>query len=262
MKKILICNDLCVTSNAAIELNTATLNILGYDADILPTSLFSTNLAFKDVIKEDTSQFLSETLKIFKKLNIKYDAIYLGYLVNETNIKSISNYASNSKIYFDPILGDNDKYYKGIDNNYTKQILPLIQKSYLITPNLFEAKMILGQDLSPKETLKSLAELGPQIVVLTGVYESGLYGAYLYDKNKEEIYFYGKNKIEYFPHGTGDIFSALLMGLLEKKYPTFEALKITIEIIYKIIKNNSLSNQNLLMGLDYLTILKEEINKL
>lgn len=262
MKKILICNDLCVTSNAAIELNTATLNILGYDADILPTSLFSTNLAFKDVVKEDTSHFLSETLKIFKKLNIKYNAIYLGYLVNETNIKSLIDYASNTKIYFDPILGDNDRYYKGIDNNYTKQILPLIQKSYLITPNLFEAKMILGQALTPKETLKSLAELGPQIVVLTGVYEANLYGAYLYDKKKDEIYFYGKNKIDYYPHGTGDIFSALLMGLLEKKYPAYEALKIAIEIIHTIIKNNSLSNQNLLMGLDYLTILKEEINKL
>src|SRR5699024_499564 len=67
-----------------------------------------------------------------------------------------------------------------------------------------------------EKILKKLSKLGPEKVVLTGVYfEEKKLGAATYDKGRDSTDYLFTERIPGSYHGTGDIFaSALLSGLL------------------------------------------------
>lgn len=260
MKRILAINDLTVRSKAAISISSNIIPLFGFELDILPTMLYSNHLGFKEVAKLDTSTFIKDTLAIYANDNFYYDYIYLGLLLNKENINTILKYIKpNTIIYFDPIMGDNGRLYNSIDVNYPNYIKELIYKSEVITPNLFEACLILNKEYKPnlneleiKNILKELSSLGPKIVIITSVTLNNLYGAYLYDKQNNEYYFYGLPKLDYNAHGTGDLFSSLFMGYNLTLNDSKLALCKTIDILYEILKYNQKSNENVFKnGLDY-----------
>jgi len=82
--------------------------------------------------------------------------------------------------------------------------------------------------------LKRLADIGPQRVVLTGVYfDDAELGAAIYDRG--EITYLLSPRIEGYYHGTGDLFaSALLAGVLDGLTladSAGAAIKLTVESI-------------------------------
>lgn len=263
MKKILVCNDLPVTSKAALAINSHIFSLFSYQVDMLVTKLYSTHLGFKEVISLDTSSFFSKTLELYQKMNLDYDFIYAGLLLNETNISALDRFLTpGKKFYLDPIMGDNGHFYKTIDTNYPKLLRPLVKKAYLITPNLFEACAILGEDMplnynesALKEILVKLTDLGPSIAIITGVKVGALYGAITYEKDKNEFYFSGKSIVNYYPHGVGDIFSTLLVSFLDKTNNLKQSLDLTIEAIYQILDYNNKQQTDLMFGLCYENIL-------
>ena len=67
MKKILLLNDLCISSKAASSINVFIFNHFNYEVDLLPTYLYSNHLGFKDIVSLDTASFLKDTLNLFKQ---------------------------------------------------------------------------------------------------------------------------------------------------------------------------------------------------
>ncbi len=265
MKKVLIINDLPVTTKVAMQVNSTVFTTFKYEVSMLPTILYSTNLSFKEVASLNCHSFLKDSLEIFNKLDIKFDAIYLGYLADISNVSEIIKYLPNTKdIYFDPIMGDSNKYYKGIDDRYRDSIIPLIKEASLITPNLFETTRLLNTPYKDnytesdiKDMLVKLNKLGAKKVIITGVKLNNLYGIYSYDG---KFNFYGREEIKYYPHGTGDIFSSLVSSFLLDDYSLEKASKLSLDILYEIIKYNYNNDIDIKMGLKYENILSKLVN--
>ena len=267
MKRILAINDLTTTSRAAMQLQASIVPLFGHELNMLPTMLYSTHLGFKEVASLDCSSFLTATLAKFKTLNIAFSSYYLCFLVNEINISSLIDFLpKGARVYFDPIMADDGRLYSSVDSNYPSLIRPLLAYSYVITPNLYEACLLLKKPFNPsyshqeiKAMLVELANLGPQIVVITGVSIDNLLGSYLYDKIKNEFMFYGKKPINYKAHGTGDIFSSCFIGSLEKDNDSIKALKLAVNFTYRAILISQKNGVDLLYGLEFEPLLKELI---
>ncbi len=268
MKKILAINDLTTFSKCAMQITANVMSHFLVELNMLPTMLYSANLAFEEVAKLDCTNYVLETLAIYKKNNIHFDSLYLGLLVNKDIINSILQYIDNDKIYFDPIMGDNGKLYNSISLDYIDLIMPIIKKSYIIFPNLFEATTILNKeyrqydDLELKNMLVELTNLGPKIAIITGVIKDNLIGCYLYNSESNEFIYYGLEKINYLPHGTGDLFSSIFTALKELNYTDYKCLKISVDITYKAINLSYKEGIKPLYGLNFEKVLIDELKKM
>ena len=98
MKKILAINDLTTFSKCAMQITANVMSHFLVELNMLPTMLYSANLAFEEVAKLDCTNYVLETLAIYKKNNIHFDSLYLGLLVNKDIINSILQYIDNDKI--------------------------------------------------------------------------------------------------------------------------------------------------------------------
>jgi len=165
----------------------------------------------------------------WKKMNISFDAIYSGFLGSHKQIRIVQGMIDSFKnenqfVIIDPVLGDNGKMYGPINKEMVSEMKSLIQKANIITPNLTEASLLLEKPFSPdigeediKEWMLKLSDMGPGIVVITGIPDKThgkKYSVIAYNRNGSRFW---KVPIDYIPAdfpGTGDCFTSVLTGAL------------------------------------------------
>jgi hydroxymethylpyrimidine/phosphomethylpyrimidine kinase len=112
----------------------------------------------------------------------------------------------------------------------------LLEKSYLITPNIHEAEQLSGKQIKNEENMKEVAEyLGKKTnVVITGGHLNGNDILYYNDEiHKIE----GKLIPSKNTHGTGCTYSSAITSNLIKNYNIIESCKKSNIFIQKAIKN-------------------------
>ncbi|MDV3429408.1 MAG: PfkB family carbohydrate kinase, partial [Bacillota bacterium] len=151
-------------------------------------------------------------------------------------------------ILMDPIMGDNGKIYSFINEENVKDIIKLVKKADIITPNLTEACIILGRPYKEnlnhseiEEILISLSSLGPEKVIVTSVPGTGFISTYIYNKTDNRFgVIKGEKRPGSYP-GTGDAYTASLMAHLLNGCSlidsAFKATKLVEKGIDMIIKN-------------------------
>ena len=119
-------------------------------------------------------------------------------------------------------MGDHGKAYRTITPDMRRRMGELVAVADVITPNLTEVCILLGEEFDPtpmtrdkaKTRLLKLANLGPSMVVITGVsLASGERLANVgYDRDKNAFWCVPCDYIPAAYPGTGDLFAALLTG--------------------------------------------------
>ena len=203
------------------------LAAMGMQVCPLPTSVLSTQTSgFKNYTFFDFTDNMEGIINHWKTLDIKFDAIYTGFLGSSRQIDIITDfidsfYHERMLIVIDPVLGDDGVLYDTIGDTIVKGMKKLVAKATLITPNITEAAILLGEnnydklsDKKIKSILGSLAKMGPDMVVVTSVRaeneEHPVVAAYDKKLNK-----YWKIKNDYIPvsyPGAGDIFASIMTG--------------------------------------------------
>ncbi len=85
-----------------------------------------------------------------KKLNLKFDGIYTGFLGSAWQIDIISEFiddftgSGETLVVVDPVLGDNGALYSTMDQDMVRKMRQLITKADIITPNFTEAAFLLN----------------------------------------------------------------------------------------------------------------------
>lgn len=230
VKKIAAIHDLSGYGRASLTAIIPILSSMGIQVCPFPTAVLSSHTGgFKDFSFVDLTDSMEDYMNHWKKVDIKFDCIYSGFLGSARQADIILDFievfkTDSNMVVVDPVMGDNGKFYTTIDENMVHKMRDLIKKADIITPNLTEATYLLGEEYIKnieedqiKKMLVDLSNMGPEIVVITSVpdpYISDNIDVFAYDKESNKFWKIGGKYIPSDFPGTGDTFTSVLIGSL------------------------------------------------
>ncbi len=229
VKKLAAIHDLSGIGRVSLTSVIPILSSMGIQVCPLPTAVLSSHTQYPDFYKVDLTEHLHPFIKHWKNLKLKFDAIYSGYLASAAQVEIVeyiidSFYNKGMMVVVDPVMGDNGSTYASLGMDLVSEMQRIIKKADVITPNLTEAALLLGEKYSEaidqetiKEWLLRLSEKGPSTVVITSVPElpkNKNTSVIAYEKMTKRFW---KVSCHYLPAnypGTGDSFTSALTGSL------------------------------------------------
>lgn len=248
-KKILTIQDISCVGQCSLTVALPILSACGMETCILPSAVLSTHTAgFSGFTFRDLTDDMPAIQEHWKKENIKFKAIYTGYLGSIKQIGYVRDILKTMGTddcvrIVDPAMADNGQLYSIFNQDYVEAMKVLCTEADILVPNITEACFLTDEEY--KETydegyicnlVEKLKALGAKTVVLTGVsYESGKTGVVVYENGKME--YYKHDKIAKGSHGTGDIYASAFVGALMNDKSVYEAAKIAADYTVKCIIN-------------------------
>ena len=242
MKRIVTVQDISCVGKCSLTVALPIISAMGVETSILPTAVLSTHTMFSGFTCKDLTDQIVPIAEHWKKESFTFDAVYTGYLGSFEQIEIVSKLFDAFKteknlIIVDPVMADNGKLYPAFDEAYARENAKLCAKADLIVPNLTEASFLTGMPYQTKydrqyilDMLEALAKLGPKYVALTGVsFEEGKIGVMGLDTETGEYFEYYTDHVPVSYHGTGDIFSSVVVGALTRGLRLKEAFRIACD---------------------------------
>lgn len=249
-KNILIINDMPGYGKVALAAMLPILSNYGHSIYNLPTALVSNTLDYGIFTILDTTQYMAQAIEKWKELNFQFDCITTGFLASAAQVDIIRKFIDSQKkegllVMTDPIMGDDGKLYNGVSEETVENMRHLIGVADVIVPNLTEAEMLTGLHVGEetlscaqaKEIVDALRAFGPRSVVITSgiARETGEHVVWGYDRGKDSYFTIPYRFIRVHFPGTGDMFSAILVGELLEGRPLQQAVKRAMDMLERLI---------------------------
>ncbi|MDR2811264.1 MAG: pyridoxamine kinase [Tannerellaceae bacterium] len=232
LRRVAAIHDLSGFGKCSLTVALPILSAAGIETCALPTALLSTHTGGIDGYTYlDTTGEMRPFMHHWKSLDIRFDAIYSGFLGSFEQLEIVKDFfdtfrQKDNLILVDPVMADNGELYKIFTPEFAVGMRGLCEKADIIVPNITEATMLLGESYHPGpytekyviDLMKRLCALGPKMVVLTGVnLKPWELGVATYERDHHLISFAWAAQVPGYYHGTGDVYaSALLAGLLNE----------------------------------------------
>jgi len=210
----------------------------------LPTALVSNVLDFGKAEILDTTEYMRGSVAVWRELGFSFDAMAIGFITGEKQGEFLAELCREERekgcvIFFDPIMADNGKLYYGISPEAVESRRRLMGLSDYIVPNSTEALLLARKnpeqlDFSlqeAKELVSALREAGAKSVCITSMKIDGQNCVFLYDEKKGEFCRIPYRMRDKHFVGTGDLFSALLLGRFMQENDFFAAGMWAVEKI-------------------------------
>lgn len=251
MNSILLVNDMAGYGKVALSAMIPILSNMRFQVYNLPTALVSNTLNYGKFDILETTDYMGNCLRVWEELGFDFDTVCTGFLVSERQTKLVADYCERKKsqgkfIFVDPIMGDDGKLYNGVTEQTITYMRKMCGVADLMVPNFTEAafladKYIGKEDLGRREAedlIGSIREMGARSVVITSMKIEGQTCSLLWDggENRMEVFPYEEIPVK-FP-GTGDIFSALLIGNHRRKKTIRESVRTAMQVIEELILLN------------------------
>jgi len=247
--KVLLINDIAGYGKVALSAMLPILSYKGFNLYNLPTAIVSNTLNYEKFRIEDTTEYIEETLRIWKELNFSFDVISTGFIFTKKQMEIISKFCEEQSkkgvfIFNDPIMADNGELYSGISPDTVDYMKNIISVSDVTMPNYTESCLLTKtkykEDISTEEIntiINKIREIGVKSVVVTSIPSVETKMVAGFDSKINEYFYLPYEEIPtYFP-GTGDIFSSVIISeTLEGKslkVATEKAMKIVKEIVFE-----------------------------
>ncbi len=228
-KRALAIHDISGFGKCSLTVALPIISACGVETAVMPTAVLSTHTGgFTGYTCRDLTSDMRPMADHWKSLDLKFDAIYSGYLGSFEQIEIVKSIVKDFKTdnnFFlcDPAMADHGKMYALFSMEFAGKMAELCSLADIIVPNFTEAAFMLGEEFREgpydkeyvEHLLKKLAELGPKKIVLTGVYfnENEL-GCACFDTESGEIDYCLHPILKGVYHGTGDTFASALCGAL------------------------------------------------
>ncbi len=242
LSRVAAVHDVSGYGKCALTVAMPILSAAGVEVCPLPTALLSTNTLFDNFTFLDFTPYMDAYVDHWQSLNLKFDCVYSGFLGSVKQIsvvtRLIQDFESGIAV-IDPVMGDNGIVIKTYTPEMCREMAKLVGISHLTTPNVTEACILTGrtyqgEELSKEDSRKicgDIQALGAKSVVLTGVQRNGL----LYNCGLSEQTGYFEKEIELLPyhmHGTGDVFTSVLVGGLVRGYDLPQSVESAAAFVY------------------------------
>lgn len=248
--QVLLINDMAGYGKVALSAMMPVLSHMGVNIYNLPTALVSNTLDYGEFDILDTTEYMQNSLAVWEHLGFRFDAVSTGFIVNEKQADLIAGYCREQSkqgvtIFCDPIMGDDGKLYNGMSETTVAYMRKLISCSDYIMPNYTEAVFLAGREYKENpdradiaELIRALRGLGAKSVIITSVCSGGKMQVCLYDAKKNACI---DLPYEYIPvrfPGTGDIFSAVVIGGIMGGKNLETSVKKAMTTVERMIRRN------------------------
>ena len=269
-KSILIISDMVGIGTIATTAMMPILTYLGFSTCSLPTSLVSNNFGYGSYAMTDTSDYLRETFPVMEKLGFGFMAIATGFIPSLEQAVMISDFCrkqakGGTPIFVDPVMGDGGEMYKGLPATTVDSMKKMLEVADLCYPNYPEACYLTGapyksEGIGKEDAFKMVDEIramGSASVLITSIKVDGKASVAGFNAEDGEYFILGYEEIPLVFSGTGDVFSAILIGNLLKGMGLKRSTRKAMDGVYNLIMLNK-DAKDPYLGLPvekYLTIL-------
>lgn len=265
-KRVVAIHDLSGFGKCSLTVALPILSAAGIETSALPTAILSTHTGgISGYTYRDLTEDMRPVMKHWKSLDIKFDAIYTGFLGSFEQLDIVKEFfdafrQEDNLILVDPVMGDNGELYTVFTREFAAGMRMLCQKADIIVPNLTEAALLLDEPFHPgpythayiESLLRKLGALGPQKVVLTGVYfKEDELGAATYDRTTDTIDYVFTQKIPGYYHGTGDVFASALLSALLNDFSLIDAAAIAVHFTTDSIRRTYKAKTDYRFGVNF-----------
>jgi len=248
MKQILLINDVVGYGKVGMGAMLPILSYLGIPTYSLPTALVSNTLDYGRFNIQDTTEYIRGTLPVWKELGFNFDAICTGLMFSDEQARLVAGYCKEQSeqgttVFVDPILGDGGRLYNGMTERQVELMREMVSVAHLTFPNYTEACYLTGtpihmEGISWQEAitlLDKLCAIGCQSALITSCKIDGqnaVAGFNHYDGNYFHLEYH---EIPGLFHGTGDIFSAVLIGHLLNGETLKTCTRTAMDTVFRMI---------------------------
>ena len=224
--RIAAVHDLCGYGKCSLGVAIPVLSAAGNDVCPVPTGLFSSHTAFPGWYMHDTTSILPSYLNAWKGIDVHIDAIYSGFLgapEQVSLIRGLYEEYPNALRVVDPVMADHGKVYPTYTPELCEAMAQLACDADILTPNLTEAAIILGEEwqgtnISDEEATRMVNALlakGAKNVVLKGIQREGEQIIRNFVGGETTPVTQVQNEyLPYMLHGTGDVYCSCLLAAI------------------------------------------------
>ncbi len=247
-KRVLTIQDISCVGQCSLTVALPIISACGIETAVLPSAVLSTHTAgFSGYTFRDLTDDMPKIKEHWEKENIKFDAIYTGYLGSTKQIDYVADIfasaaKSDSRLIVDPAMADNGNLYHGFDAEFVEAMKGLCAKADYVVPNITESCFLTGVEYKTEYDrayvdllIEKLTDIGCKNIILTGIsYQEGKTGVVVYENGQYSYYEHdllGKGC-----HGTGDIYASAFVGALTRGKSAFDAAKIAADYAVECIK--------------------------
>lgn len=265
-KRVAAIHDISGFGKCSLTVALPIISAAGIEVSVLPTAVLSTHTGgLSGYTYRDLTEDMLPFAKHWKSLDLKFDALYSGFLGSFEQIEIVSNIfdmfrTKDTLILVDPVMADNGKLYPTYTSQMAGGMAKLCKNADIIVPNLTEAAFMLGEEFYDgpyersyiQDLLVRLSNLGPKLVVLTGVWFSPeLLGSAGYDKETGTFTYAFSPRVQGVYHGTGDVFGSALLSALLSNMPLKSAMQMAVDFTYGSILRTKEAGTDVRFGVNF-----------
>ena len=263
MKRIVTLQDISCVGRCSITVALPILSAMGVECGILPTAVLSTHTMFKTFTCKDLSDQIEPIADAWEQEGITFDGIYTGYLASASQCRQVCEFfdrfnSSDNLILVDPAMADNGKLYPAFNSSFPAEMAKVCAKADIILPNITEACLLTGTPYRTEygpdyiaELSEKLLQLGCRTAAITGVsYKPGQLGVAYLNKDGEKFSYFTKWCPQSY-HGTGDLYSSVVLGGLMRGLPLGDALALAADFVVVCIEATAVSDSARWYGVEF-----------
>src|SRR5574344_25431 len=250
-KNILLISDLVGFGNLATTAMLPILSYMGMQTYNLPTALVSNNFGYGKYEMLDTTDYIRGVFPKWEELGFSFSDIATGFIPSEQQAKIISAYCKKQAehgaiIFVDPVMGDMGTLYNGIGNAIIDCMREMLQVADLCFPNYTEACYLTDtpfrkEGVSEEEAIKmteKIHALGSKSVIITSITIDGKPSVIGFNHTNGKHFIINYEEIPVMFSGTGDVFSAILIGHLLDGETLKNSTRKAVDGVYNLINLN------------------------
>jgi len=248
-KRILTVQDISCVGQCSLTVALPILSCAGLETAILPSAVLSTHTAgFTGYTFRDLTEDIPGIVAHWRKENIRFDAIYTGYLGSTRQIELVRDMFSALRAepfvsIVDPAMADGGALYPAFDLQFVEQMKTLVSDADIVLPNITEACFLTGSEYREQydeayigALLDRLQSSGAKTVVLTGVgYTEDSTGVVV--RAGGDTQYYRHRRIPRGSHGTGDVYASAFVGAYLRGKSVCDAAAIAADYTVRCIEN-------------------------
>ena len=251
MKQILLINDLAGYGKVATAAMLPILSYMGLPVYNLPTALVSNTLDYGKFNIMETTDYMEGVFPVWKQLGFSFDAIATGFICSERQARMVADYCREQSqngtiIFVDPIMGDEGKLYNGVTAERVECMREMLAVAHLCFPNYTEAAYLTNTPYKEegvmaeeaREMLHKLLDIGTRSALITSIKVDGQTSVVGYNHNNGETFCLPYTEIPVHFPGTGDMFSAILIGHLLNGETLKKSTREAMDALSRLIEAN------------------------